>query len=107
MSGYTVLEAADGREALLLCEQNEQPINLVLTDIVMPQMGGRELTERLTQLRPGLKVLYMSGYTDDAIVHHGVLEGTPFIEKPFTPELLARKVREALDSPSPVPVYVY
>src|SRR5207249_8021452 len=74
------------------------PIHLVLTDVIMPGMNGRELAERLVQRRPGLRVLYMSGYPGDAIVHRGALEpGTAFLQKPFMPEDLARKVREVLD----------
>jgi two-component system cell cycle sensor histidine kinase/response regulator CckA len=97
--GYQVLQAKDGNEALLLARQHAGEIHLMLTDVVMPRMSGRELTEQLTPLRPDIKVLYMSGYTDDAIVHHGVLEeGTAFIGKPFSMEALARKVRETLDA---------
>jgi PAS domain S-box-containing protein len=97
--GYIVLEARDGNEALRLCEQHSSPIHLLLTDVVMPGgMNGRELAERLTSLHPELKVLYMSGYTDEAIIHHGVLDrGTIFLQKPFTPNALERKAREVLD----------
>ncbi len=98
MSGYTVLEAANGSEAQMVCERHEGIIHLLLTDVVMPLMGGHEVAEKLAGSRPEMKVLYMSGYTDDAIVHHGVLdEGTAFLEKPFMPDSLARKVRNVLD----------
>ena len=98
--GYHVLQAEDGPDALHLARQHPGEIHLMLTDVVMPRMSGRELAEQLTPLRPDMRVLYMSGYTDDAIVHHGVLdEGTAFIGKPFSMQALARKVRETLDAP--------
>jgi PAS domain S-box-containing protein len=97
-AGYTVLTAASGGEALAKCERHEEEIHLVLTDVVMPEMGGRVFAERLAKLRKGIKVLYMSGYTDDAIAHHGTLDpGTKFIGKPFNAADLTRKVREVLD----------
>jgi CheY-like chemotaxis protein len=98
MSGYVVLEARQGAEALELSNRHAGTIHLLVTDVVMPQMSGRELAQRLATLRPELKVLYMSGYTDDAIVRHGVLaSGIAFLSKPFTPNALALKVREVLD----------
>ena len=99
--GYKVLEANRPLKAWATCQQFEGPIHLLLTDVVMPQMNGPDLAEKLKSLRPDTKVLYMSGYTDGAILYHGVLEpGTPFLQKPFTPDVLARKVREVLDSSS-------
>jgi nitrogen-specific signal transduction histidine kinase/CheY-like chemotaxis protein len=97
-AGYNVLVAANGGEALLQCEQTGRNVALVLTDVVMPQMSGKDLAGRLATLCPELKVLYMSGYTDDTIVHHGVLEpSTDFIAKPFTATNLLKKVRGVLD----------
>ncbi|RJP34179.1 MAG: response regulator [Candidatus Omnitrophota bacterium] len=97
--GYTVIEASYGSEALQLFERTQAPIQLLITDVIMPKMSGRELAKQLTALKPELKVLYMSGYTDNAIVHHGILdEGIDFIQKPFTPDAIVRKVREMLDT---------
>jgi signal transduction histidine kinase len=102
-SGYQVLEAKHGHEALLVAGQHLGPIHLMLSDVVMPQMSGRELAAHLAPVRGDMRVLYMSGYTDDAIVHHGVLdEGMAFIEKPFTPKALAYKLREVLSATAKV-----
>ncbi|MBI1958447.1 MAG: GAF domain-containing protein, partial [Candidatus Rokubacteria bacterium] len=99
-SGYTVLEARQGNEALLVLERHAGPIHLLVTDVVMPQMGGRALAERLASLRPEMKVLYMSGYSEAAIAQHGVLDpGTAFMAKPFTADEVTRKIREVLDAP--------
>ena len=101
--GYRVLQARHAREAIALAAEELGPIDLLLTDVVMPEMAGPLLARRLVALRPGMRVLFMSGYTDDAIVRHGILEaGVPFLQKPFVPEALARRVREALDgAPAP------
>jgi PAS domain S-box-containing protein len=115
-SGYHVLTAADGTQALQVAQQYARPIHLLLTDVVMPGMNGRVLAEQLTPRQPGMKVLYMSGYTDSFIAGHGVLEpGTHLLHKPFTAETLTQKVRELLDTnkqevrskraePPPVPI---
>lgn len=95
--GHAVLTARHGRDALLLAERYERPIDLLVTDVVMPEMGGGELVERLTDLRPDLKVLYISGYTNDEVVRRGVRGAeTRFLHKPFTSEGLMRRVREVL-----------
>ena len=99
--GYTVLDAAQGKDAFLLSGQHEGLIHLMVTDMVMPEMSGREVAERLKPLRPNMKVLFMSGFTDKAMVHHEELDpGMAFLQKPFTPQTLARKVREVLDAPT-------
>ena len=100
--GYNVLSAADGLEALQLIERLQEPIDLILSDVVMPKLSGRELAERVSILRPSTKVLFMSGYTNDAIVNHGIIDGaTWFIQKPFALNDLARLVRKVLDSHEP------
>ncbi len=96
--GYQVLDAPNGESAVSLCKEHTESIDLVLTDVIMPGLSGREVAHQLLELRPQVRVLFMSGYTDDAIVHQGVLdEGANFIQKPFAPDALARKVREVLD----------
>jgi CheY-like chemotaxis protein len=98
-AGYRVIKARGGDEAIQLCAQETDAIDLLLTDVVMPEKSGKDVADRLTSMRPRLKVLFMSGYTDEAIVNHGVLDvGIQFIQKPFTPLALSKKVREVLDS---------
>jgi CheY-like chemotaxis protein len=99
--GYQVIEAGDGKQALEICKKGDRKIDLLMTDVVMPQMGGRELAENLAEIDPGIKVLFTSGYTDDAVVRHGITDTTMnFIQKPFSLDILAQKVREILDSPN-------
>jgi CheY-like chemotaxis protein len=99
-AGYTVLVAGSGEQALQLCEQASKPIELLLTDVVLPKMNGREIADRITQRSPKTKVLFMSGYTGNAMIHRDVLSQPKmeFLQKPFTPQALCRKVREVLDS---------
>ena len=98
--GYRLLEAPNGVAALSICAQYEEPIHLLLTDVVMPEMSGRELANRLAAVRPEVKVLYMSGYTDDVVLRSGVLaESSSFLQKPFTSAGLGIKIREVLAGP--------
>jgi PAS domain S-box-containing protein len=100
--GYKVLVARTGREALQIVAEHSGPIDLIATDVVMPEMNGSQLVEKVIEARPGIRVLFMSGYTDDEVMRRGVIDGqTAFLQKPFTPDLLAQKVREVLDVPAP------
>ncbi len=97
-NGYNVLAASDGTEAILLSERHPGALHLLISDVVMPQVGGREVAERMAAMRPNMKVLFMSGYTDDAVMRDGILDTEAnFLQKPFTPSALAKKVREVLD----------
>jgi CheY-like chemotaxis protein len=98
--GYIVLEARHGVDALRVAERHRDDIHLMVTDVVMPHMSGRDLAERLSSVRPKMKVLFMSGYTDHAVMHRDLTPGTAYIQKPFTPEVFARKVRTVLDAES-------
>jgi len=100
MLGYRVITAGNKDDALRIVEETDEEIDLLLTDVVMPDMDGKELSERILAIRPGLKCLYMSGYSDDVIARQGILEeGVKFVSKPFTVKQLAAKVREALGDP--------
>jgi CheY-like chemotaxis protein len=96
--GYNVLEATRGEEAIHLARTHEGPVDLALVDVVMPEMSGPDLIRQIEPLRPGMRVLYISGYTEEAMVHHGIPESGAFLRKPFLPDALARKVREVLDA---------
>jgi YesN/AraC family two-component response regulator len=97
MDGYTILVAANAKEALQISAARQAPIHLLLTDVVMPETGGRALAEKLQPTRPEMKVLFMSGYTEDAVVRHGILhEQVNFLQKPYSPLMLAKKIRELL-----------
>jgi len=103
-AGYTVLESSGAEDAMETAKDMQRKIDLLLTDVVMPRLDGRELANQMVSLRPDLKVLYMSGYTDDIIVHRGVLtQGAVLVQKPFTKRTLLQKVRETLDSKSQAP----
>ena len=96
-NGYTILEAVGPEEGLEIARQHSGPIHLLLTDVVMPKMSGSDLAARIVALRPETRVIFMSGYTDDAVVRHGLVgEGLNFLQKPFTPDALALKVRQVL-----------
>ncbi len=98
-AGYRVIEAGNPKVGLRVATTFDGPIHLLVSDVVMPESEGAPLFDRLRPNRPGLRVLYMSGYADEAVVRHGVLvEGTPFLQKPFSPLALAQKVREVLDA---------
>jgi len=102
--GYEVLSAANAEEAIRIAAAHAGPIDLLLTDVIMPGMNGRQLAERLLADRPGLRVLYMSGYTDDALVQHVVLNtDASYLQKPFDTETLSRKVRQAFEVVPPSP----
>ena len=105
LSGYHVLSAADGKEALILAADRQEPIDLLITDLIMPHLSGREVSERLTALRPELRVLFMSAYTDDSVVRQHIRSSdVNFIQKPFRLADLTGKVREILDGPIPTRV---
>jgi CheY-like chemotaxis protein len=100
INGYRVLDACSPVDAIRICRSHEGEIHLLLTDVVMPGMSGRELSDRLGPMRPDMKVLYMSGYTEDVIARNGVLDpGIQFIQKPFTPASMAEKILEVLKNP--------
>ena len=95
--GYNVLEAGSGGEAMEICKDHEGPIHLLFTDVVMPQMSGPQLSEEVRKMFPDIGILYMSGYSDNVTDRHGVEEGVPFLQKPFSPDALALKVSEIFE----------
>jgi CheY-like chemotaxis protein len=98
-NGYRVLEAANGADALRVCEAEARPVDLIVTDIVMPEMGGSQLAERIRETQPDARILFTSGYTEDAAVRHSFIDpGEEFIGKPFTPSQLTQKTRDVLDA---------
>jgi signal transduction histidine kinase len=100
--GWTVLESASAADAVRIAREHPAPIDLLLTDVIMPGMNGRQVADAILAVRPGTRILFMSGYTDDVVLHHGGLEpDVDFVQKPLTPEHLARKVRQVLDQPGP------
>ncbi len=104
-AGYTVLQASDAEAALELAQRHAGRLDMLLTDVVMPGLSGPELARRLMSSRPGLRVLYVSGYPDETMASQGILEpDASFLQKPFTPETLARRVREILDSRAPAAI---
>src|SRR5262249_36583841 len=97
--GYRVLDARRAADAMALCQDLDRTIDMLVTDVVMPEMGGRQLADHLLALRPGIKILFLSGYTNDPVIRHGVLTSkVAFLQKPFTPTTLGLKVREVLDA---------
>jgi two-component system cell cycle sensor histidine kinase/response regulator CckA len=102
--GYRVLEAPTAKAALAMAAKKHEQIDLLLTDVVMPETSGRHVAEQFALLRPEARVLFMSGYTDDAVVRHGILQaGVAYLQKPFTGDSLAAKVRAVLDAPRKLP----
>ena len=98
-NGYNVLAASGGEEAIRLCRKHKEPIHLLITDVVMPKLSGKDLARRLQMVHPETKVLFMSGYTDEAIVHHGIVDShIAFIQKPFSETVLMQKIRDVLDA---------
>jgi CheY-like chemotaxis protein len=96
--GYRVIEAEDGKQAIGVAQRHDGTIHLLLTDLMMANMGGKELARRMVELRPGIRVLFMSGYAEEVVLQQGeLLDGARFLQKPFSPDILARKVREILD----------
>src|SRR5687768_6035349 len=101
-NGYKVLQAGGGEEAISLFRRHKEPIDLLITDVVMPKLSGKDVADQMKAVHPETKVLYMSGYTDEAIVHHGIVDShIAFLQKPFSERALTRKIREVLDAEMP------